>query len=306
MAADTLWIFATLAAALAQTGRNAMQLRLTDALGTVGATQVRFLYGLPFAALFLLLVTQAGAGAPPAATGRFLAFTSGAAFAQILGTALMLAAMRRRSFAVAIAYIKAEPIQVALFGLLVLGDSLSPLGALAILVATAGIVLLSLKPGSTAAPAAKAADGWLVPALLGLGSAAAFALAAVGFRGAILALPEGGFLIRATTALVWSLALQTAFLLVWLLLFDRPALFGTLRVWRQSLTAGALGALASQLWFLGFALTSAANVRTLALVEVLFAAAVSRRLFAQSLSRREVAGLLLVVAGVGLLLAAAG
>ena len=35
--------------------------------------------------------------------------------------------------------------------------------------------------------------------------------------------------------------------------------------------AGFMGAFASQFWFLAFALTAAANVRTLALVEVLFA-----------------------------------
>src|SRR5437764_8091469 len=51
-----LWIPATLAASAAQTARNATQRRLTETLGTVAATQVRFLYGLPFAALFLVLV----------------------------------------------------------------------------------------------------------------------------------------------------------------------------------------------------------------------------------------------------------
>ena len=47
------WILATLIAAAAQTGRNAAQRRLTAELGTMGATAVRFLFGLPFAALFL-------------------------------------------------------------------------------------------------------------------------------------------------------------------------------------------------------------------------------------------------------------
>ncbi len=63
-----------------------------------------------------------------------------------------------------------------------------------------------------------------------------------------------------------------------------------------------MGAFASQFWFIGFALTSAANVRTLALVEVLFAQAVSRRLFDQSTTPREYAGMALIVIGVILLL----
>jgi drug/metabolite transporter (DMT)-like permease len=56
------------------------------------------------------------------------------------------------------------------------------------------------------------------------------------------------------------------------------------------------------LWFIGFALTTAANVRTLALVEVLMAQAVSHRFMAQSTSWRELAGMALILCGVGLLL----
>ncbi len=51
-----IWIPATLTAAAAQTARNAMQHKLTETLGTIGATQVRFVYGLPFAVLFLVLI----------------------------------------------------------------------------------------------------------------------------------------------------------------------------------------------------------------------------------------------------------
>lgn len=92
---------------------------------------------------------------------------------------------------------------------------------------------------------------------------------------------------------------------LWMSLFMRAALMKSLALWRQSLFAGFMGAFASQFWFLGFSLTSAANVRTLGLVEVLFAQAVSHRLFAQAATRRELGGMALVVAGVALLLTAA-
>jgi drug/metabolite transporter (DMT)-like permease len=98
--------------------------------------------------------------------------------------------------------------------------------------------------------------------------------------------------------------LQTAILLVWLGLFDRKALMASFAAWRPSLGAGFLGALASQFWFIGFALTTAANVRTLALVEVLMAQAVSHRFLAQTTTRREIAGMILILGGVGLLLLA--
>ena len=146
--------------------------------------------------------------------------------------------------------------------------------------------------------------GW--PAALALLAGLGFGLSAIGFRGAILALDEGGFLMRATTILVMSLAIQSAVLGAWLAAFDRAALAGSLRVWRASLAAGFLGAAASQMWFLGFALTTAAHVRTLALVEVFMARAVSGRLFGERTTAREAVGMAMVVAGVaGLLLGGA-
>jgi drug/metabolite transporter (DMT)-like permease len=292
-----LWIPATIAAATAQTFRNAMQRHLTDVLGTVGATQVRFLYGFPFALIFLALVLAFTGESLPRPDTRFLLWALGGAVAQITATALMLAAMRERSFAVAIAYTKTEPVQVAIFALAVLHDPLTLTGALAIIIATAGVVLTSLTPGTRFGAAG------LKPTALGIAAGAGFALAAVGFRGAILALPSGSFLIRSTTTLAWSLGIQTMILACYLGVFNRAAFLASLRAWRPSLFAGFMGALASQFWFIGFSLTNAANVRTLALVEVLFAQIVSRRVFAQAVSRHEIAGMVLIVIGVALLLA---
>ena len=48
-----VWIPVTLLASSAQTLRNAMQRDLIGALGAGGAAQVRFLFGLPFAVMFL-------------------------------------------------------------------------------------------------------------------------------------------------------------------------------------------------------------------------------------------------------------
>jgi uncharacterized membrane protein len=66
--------------------------------------------------------------------------------------------------------------------------------------------------------------------------------------------------------------------------------------------AGFMGAFASQMWFLAFALESAAKVRTLALVEIFFAQLVSRSLFKQGLASREGLGIGLIVIGVIILL----
>jgi drug/metabolite transporter (DMT)-like permease len=293
-----LWIFATLVAAGAQTARNALQSSLTASLGTLGATQVRFVYGLPFAAAFLALAAAFSGAAIPAPTMPFLAFTVGGAVAQIGGTALLLNAMRERSFSVATTFNKTEAVQVAIFGVVLLGEHLTLGGAAAIVVTTAGVVLVAARP------AFSLGGSGLRPVVYGIASGGCFAIASVGFRGAILELGDGVYYLRAATTLVWALVFQALLLGAWMMLFARRALLGSFALWRQSLVAGFFGAFASEFWFLGFSLTAAANVKTLALVEVVFAQVVAHRVFAQRATRRELAGMALVVAGVALLLLA--
>lgn len=294
-----LWAIVALIAAAAQTARNATQSHLTHAIGTIGATQVRFLFGLPFAILFLGLVSLIGGEAPPVPTPRSLTFAGMGAVAQIGATALMLWLMKARSFAVTTAWMKTEPIIVALVGGVVLQDPLTPAVLVAIVIATAGVLLSTVAPG-----AGRGLMTDLKGAALGLVAAGLFGLAAIGFRGGILAQSSGSYLMRATETLVISLFLQTLILLVWMALFDRAALAGSLRVWKGALGAGFLGAFASQFWFLGFALTSAANIRTLALVEMIFAQAVSHYIFRQPVGRRQLLGMAVIMLGVEMLLQA--
>jgi len=280
-------------AAAAQTVRNATQRDLTQKLGTVGATHIRFLFGFPFAIVFLAVALAVLAQPVPTTSLLFWVWAIGAALAQIAATALMLAAMTERSFVVVYAYIKTEPVQAALFGLVFLGDHLTPVLAAAILIATVGVVVMALKPG--------AAFG-LRPTLLGIGAGGMFALSAVGFRGAILSLGLSSYLMGATFTLAVSLVVQAALLSIYLGVRSPDVLRSIVAAWRPSLVAGFMGALASQFWFLAFALATAASVRTLALVEVLFAQGVSRFVFKQPVLLREAVGIVLVVAGVALLL----
>lgn len=294
-----LWAVFTIAAAFAQTIRNAMQRELTAGLGTVGATQVRFLFGFPFALVFLI-VLLAATGAPLPRPGiYFWLWVAAGAFVQIAATALMLAAMGERSFVVTIAYIKTEPIQVALFGFIFLGDKVTLPMAAAILGATAGVIVMATKSAKLGEM-----SGGIRPTLLGLFSGGAFALAAIGFRGAILNLGLPNYAMAATFTLVIGLAIQSVALSLYLSLRRPAVMFALLRAWKPSLFAGFMGALASQFWFLAFALATAASVRTLALVEVLFAQLVARYGFGQRTSAREAIGMVLVVAGVALLILA--
>jgi drug/metabolite transporter (DMT)-like permease len=289
-----LWAVFTLIAAAAQTARNAMQRELTAVLGTVGATHVRFLFGFPFALLFLAGVLTITGTALPTPPWVFWPWVLAGAFTQIAATATMLSVMGQRSFVVAYAFIKTEPVHVALFGLIFLGDRITPLATVAILMATVGVIVISLREGS-------GKETNLQSTVIGLVSGALFGLSAIGYRGAILSLQRPDFVVAATFTVTVGLIIQAAVLSLYLALQDPKVLRAIARAWRPSLFAGFMGAFASEFWFLAFAITTAANVRTLALVEVLFAQGVTHFVFRQPTTQREVVGIVLVVIGVGLL-----
>jgi drug/metabolite transporter (DMT)-like permease len=283
---------------LAQTLRNAAQRHLTGDLGALGATLVRFLYGLPFAALWLgvVWVAAAGAGPLPPVTMPFLWWTLVASLSQIAATALLLRCMQERNFALGVAYAKTELLQIAILGLVLLGDRITMFSVAAILVATAGVVLVSLPKDDRSLKAI--AGGWASrAALLGIGSGTAFGLAAVGYRGAALALDTPSIVLAAAYSLVWAQALQTVLLGGWLLWRQRRVVVAVLLAWRVSMLAGAMGAIGSACWFTAMALEPVANVRTLGLIELFFSYLVSRRFFRERLTVAELLGFVLLALG---------
>jgi drug/metabolite transporter (DMT)-like permease len=294
---DWLWIPVTLWAAFAQTLRNATQRGLTSRLGTLGATLVRFLYGLPFALLWLWVVMEF-TGAPLPRTGAgFAGWVALGALSQIAATALLLRTMQERNFALGVAYSKTEVVQVALFAFVALGDRVGVAALFAIACATVGVLLLS--PADKERPLRALLSGWTgKPALLGLASGTAFAFAAVGYRGAALSFDHAPYLSAAAVTLVAALALQTVVLGGWLLARSPAVVANALREWRPSLFAGFMGAAASAGWFTAFAIEAAANVRTLGLVELLFSYVVSLKLFREKLSAMELGGMALIALGI--------
>jgi len=256
---------------------------------------------LPFALVFLALISFATSELPPPPAARAVIAVAVAAAAQVLATALMLLAMREKSFVVATALTKTEAMQIVLFGALLQGGTPSVSLVIAAACATAGVLILSASTIGLYAPrddarSTRRAVGY------GLSSAAAFAVATVSFRDAILALKGASFVVAAAEILALGLTAQALVIFVWLLGADRATLSALAREWRSSLGAGGLGALATLFWFFAFALASAARVRTLGLAEVLFAQLAAHSLFAERTSLRDAAGVALILAGVALAL----
>lgn len=291
-----LWIALTVGAATAQTFRNAAQRHLIASLGTLGATLVRFLYGLPFALAWLAGVAALCGGAP-APGAAFAGWVALAAVTQLIAAALLLQVMHERNFALGVAYSKTDVMLVALFAFVMLGEAVAPAVAVAIGVGTAGVLLLS--PADPRRPLLALLTGWTTrSALLGLGCGASFAVSGVCIRAAALALPETPFALTAALIVAGAQFLQTVLLGGWLLARSPQVLVASARAWRASLFAGCMGATASIGWFTAVAIEPVAHVRTLGLIEILFGYVVSRRFFREKLSARELAGMALLAAAI--------
>ena len=291
-----LWIALTVGAAFAQTFRNAAQRHLTATLGTLGATLVRFLYGLPFTLLWLAAVALVGHFAWPALSALFVLWVVLAAVTQLIAAALLVQVMHERNFALGVAYSKTDIMLVAVFAFFMLGEAVAPMVATAIGVGTIGVMLLS--PADPQHPFKALLTGWTTrSALLGLACGANFAFSGVSIRAASFALPDVHFALTAAIILFGAQLIQTLLLGGWLLARTPQTLVAIGREWRTSLFAGCMGATASIGWFTAVAIEPIAHVRTLGLVELLFGYVVSRRLFREKLSRREIGGMLLLTLG---------
>ena len=290
------WIPIVIWAAFAQTIRNATQRTLVADLGTLAATLVRFLYGLPFAAAWLLCAYQF-TGTPlacPPFTVAYATWLLLGAGAQLVATACLLMAMKQRNFIIGVTFSKTEVLQVGIFATLFLQEFPSLLSGIAMVVATAGVVLLSIPKKPVPGAAAWSGNA----AWFGLASGACFALSSVGYRGAALTLPDTSPWLVGAWAVLLAQGLQTILLGGWLAVRQPGAMAAIAKAWRPSLLAGTMGALASIGWLTAVALRPAVDVRTLGLVEVLFSYLVSRQFFKERMSHKELAGLVLVTAGV--------
>ena len=288
-----LWIPITIAAAFLQNLRSVLQKRLKATLSTWGATSARFVFAAPLACLLLaVLLAGTGRSAPP----LNLTFVTGAilgGLAQILATGLLIHLFSYKNFTVATAFTKTEPVQTALFGIVLLGDRLSLPVALAILVSLVGVILISI-------PADPAARRRFLDrkALIGIASGGLFGLSAVAYRGASLSLIEGDVFLRAATTLAFVTVFQALAVLAYLRLREPGEAGRLLRSWRSAAWVGLVGMLGSLAWFTAFTLQNAAHVRALGQVEVIFMIGASILFFKERVTAREIIGVLLVSVGI--------
>lgn len=291
-----LWIPITIAAAFLQNLRSALQRQLARDLTATSATYVRFLFGLPVALLYawaLLATFDVDLPTPPP---DFYIYATIGGIAQIIGTVLLVALFAHRNFVVGTTYSKTETVQTALFGIFVFGETITVGAGIGIAVSLVGVIAISMAR-TEATPTALITSLTERAALMGIGSGAAYGVAAVCYRAGSLSLDMDGFLIPAAVTLAVVLTIQTVLMTAWLLWADRRSLIATLKNWPASLAIGVAGALGSIGWFTAMTLQNAAYVRALGQIELVFTFAVSWFWFREQANSKEIAGVLLIIGG---------
>jgi drug/metabolite transporter (DMT)-like permease len=296
-----LWIPITIAAALLQNIRTALQKHLKGRLSTNAATYTRYVFGFPLAIAYVAVLAGGFGVALPEPNWAFFGWMALGAVTQIVATSLLLYAFTYKNFAVGVAYSKTEVIQAAVFGLVFLGETVTGFGAAAIVLGTAGVMLMSL---DRAQPPLRAfLLGWMErPALIGIASGGVFAISAVAFRAGSLALGHPSFLMAAAFTVLAATVLQTALLTVYLRLREPGQIGLVFRHWRVASLPSIAGVLGTICWLTAMTLQSVAYVRTLGLIELVFTFMISVLAFRETPTRNEVLGVVLLVAGIALVL----
>lgn len=279
-----LWVLFAIAAAAAQTVRFAVQKILAGGqLSPAAATWARFLYSAPLVAVLVVLYAAATSQTLPTPGPGFWVYALLGGLFQIFATICTVWLFRLRAFAVGITFKKTEVMLTVLAGLVVLGDTVSLTGVAAIALGFVGVLLLSDPPEG----------GSLINKAAGIGllSGVFFALSAVTYRGATLAMSTNDPILTGGGTLAIVTAWQTLALGLWLWWREPGQISATFRTWRTSGLVGIFSLLGSWSWFAAFSLMNAAYVFAVGQIELIFSLLVGTFWFRERLRSRELLGM---------------
>ena len=295
-----LWILLTFFAAFFQNLRSALQKHLAIDMGATASAYTRFVYALPFAVIYAAVMFSTQDVALPALNWSFAIYVLTGGTAQILATTLLVKSFQQENFAQGTAFSKTEVLQTALAGFIILDESLTLALIIGILTSLAGVLgLIGYKNIYRTLSANSGGSFINASTWLGLAAGAAFAIAAVAYRGASLALPEYlPTMLRAAATLASVLLFQTLIMGSYLFFSDLPRLSSVFSQWKSGLAVGVSGMLASVGWFSALAMQGAAHVRALGQFELVFAVLTSILIFKERIRPSEILGIILLSAGI--------
>ena len=295
------WIIFSIVAAAFQTVRFMLQKYLSmGQLSAGGATFSRFLYSAPMITLLMVSYLIYRDEPMPSLSDTFWTGALIGGLGQITATWCVVALFAQRNFAVGITFKKTEVIQTALFGLVILGDQISTVGWIAIVIGLMGVLVLSDPPSGEEPLIGRV---WNKAAGLGVISGALFAISAIGYRAATLEIDSEDPLMRSSVTLCVVTLSQTAGMAVWLAWREEGEIGRVLGAWRTAIWMGLTGMLGSIFWFTAFTLQNAAYVFAVGQIEVIFSLAASYLFFKEKMTAWELVGIFFLSASIlGLIL----
>ena len=294
---EHLWIAIVLVAAALQTARNAGQKYLSGHLSALSATWIRFVFGLPFALMYLFLITTNTSFEFDIFNLGFLLPCGLAALCQLSGTAFLMILFRLRNFAIGSTYVRTEVVVAAFIGTIFFDEFVSLMGWVAIFISVSGVIVISVIKFNLGKQNSLK-NFFDISAGIGLLSGLGFALGSFFIREASLSFEDDNFVLTAAITLVVVLSFQTIGLGLYIMITQPRQFYTIIKLWRPSLFVGFTSAIGSIGWFTAMTIQRIAYVKALAQIEFIFALCVSILFFGEKPTRQKFFGMSLVAIGI--------
>ena len=293
---EFIWIFAAIFAAACQTARSAFQKNMISKLGEYGAAYIRFCYALPFTTLiWLTWISIPSNNIPDLSIYSIVMCLVGSIF-QVLFTYVLMKVFSHKNFATGIAFSKTEVILIAGLEIILLSAAFSISIMFGIILGVISVLLLSY---------AKKADSvsktfilllksiMSIGTLVGLLSGLLLAGSVVAFRVSIISV-DAPLLDKSLFISFIAIVFQTIFVGFYLFINKRNEFQAVIKYWKPSLPAGLCGTGATFGWFVAFGLTTAAEVRAVGQIELIFSILLSVLFFKEKFKKTELTGIILL------------
>ena len=294
---EHLWIAIVLVAAALQTARNAGQKYLSGHLSALSATWIRFVFGLPFALMYLFLITTNTSFEFDIFNLGFLLPCGLAALCQLSGTAFLMILFRLRNFAIGSTYVRTEVVVAAFIGTIFFDEFVSLMDWVAIFISVSGVIVISVIKFNLGKQNSLK-NFFDISAGIGLLSGLGFALGSFFIREASLSFEDDNFVLTAAITLVVVLSFQTIGLGLYIMITQPRQFYTIKKLWRPSLFVGFTSAIGSIGWFTAMTIQRIAYVKALAQIEFIFALCVSILFFGEKPTRQKFFGMSLVAIGI--------
>ena len=286
------WVVFTILAAFFQNLRTSLQKKLNKDLSLVASAYVRFAFVLFFFFHDFDIISDI------LDQTNFIFFTFLGSILQVTFTITLLYLFRFSNFVVGTSLSKTEVIQIAIFEYIILKDKLNLLGVFGIIIATLGVIIISIKDYKLFFK-----NFFSKVTLIGLGAGLLLGLSVVYFRAAALTLENfSSNFDKALTTVFFALIIQTIIISVYLIIFEKSEFKKFFDNKFEICLTGLAGFLATLSWFFAFTLIQASFVRAVGQIEIFFSYISSKYLFKEKISLIEILCILLFLAGATLLL----